>query len=69
MIRVGDLEFTDAPIHILIGELDTWTPASACETLVEDLSKVKDNIGLTIYNDSHHSFDSRGNLSAESVQD
>ncbi len=58
MIRVGDLEFTDAPIHILIGELDTWTPASACETLVEDLSKVKDNIGLTIYNDSHHSFDS-----------
>ena len=61
MIRVGDLEFTDAPIHILIGELDTWTPASACETLVSDLSKHKDNISLTIYENSHHSFDSTKN--------
>ena len=58
MIRVGDLKFTDAPIHILIGELDTWTPASACQTLVSDLSQSKDNIDLTIYKNSHHSFDS-----------
>ena len=58
MIRVGELEFTDAPIHILIGELDTWTPASACEALVADMSETKDNISITIYENSHHSFDS-----------
>ncbi|HIC39648.1 MAG TPA: hypothetical protein EYO79_09315, partial [Candidatus Marinimicrobia bacterium] len=28
------LDFTDAPLHILIGELDNWTPAAACEELV-----------------------------------
>ena len=58
MIRSGNLEFTDAPIHILIGELDTWTPASACQTLVTDMSETKDNISITIYKNSHHSFDS-----------
>tara|TARA_B100001287_G_scaffold175411_1_gene147884 strand:+ start:18616 stop:19581 length:966 start_codon:yes stop_codon:yes gene_type:complete len=50
-------EFTDSPIHILIGELDNWTPAKPCVNLVKKISK-NSNVKLTIYDDSHHSFDS-----------
>ncbi len=51
-------EFTDSPIHILIGELDNWTPAKACDYLVNKISE-NSNINLTIYPKSHHSFDSK----------
>ena len=51
------LEFTDAPMHILIGELDNWTPAAACEELVPKMRGNGTNIGLTVYENSHHSFD------------
>ncbi len=55
-IEPENIEFSDSPIHILIGELDNWTPAKPCSELVNKLNK-KSNIGLTIYKDSHHSFD------------
>jgi len=51
------LSFTKAPMHILIGEDDNWTPASPCKNLVSKLSK-NINIGITIYPDAHHGFDS-----------
>jgi len=51
------IEFTDSPIHILIGELDNWTPSEPCKDLVNKISK-NSNIDLTIYENSHHSFDS-----------
>ena len=57
MIRSENIEFTDAPIHIQIGELDNWTPASACEQLVSELKNSKDNIDITVYDNSHHGFD------------
>ena len=57
-IQPESIEFSDSPIHILIGELDDWTPASACENLVGEISKIKDNIDITVYSNSHHSFDS-----------
>ena len=50
------LDFGDSPIHILIGELDNWTPAEACLDLVNQL-KNNTNIDLTIYAGAHHSFD------------
>ena len=50
------LDFGESPIHILIGELDNWTPAKACEELVNELGG-NSNIELTIYPNSHHSFD------------
>ena len=53
-----NLEFTDSPIHILIGEIDNWTPAEPCNYFVNKISK-NANIGLTIYPESHHSFDSQ----------
>ena len=49
-------EFSQSPIHILIGELDNWTPSQPCYELVEKL-KNKANIDITIYEDSYHSFD------------
>ena len=52
-----NLKFTDAPMHILIGELDNWVPAKACEELVPKMQKVGVNINLTVYPESHHSFD------------
>jgi len=51
-----NIEFSQSPIHILIGELDNWTPSQPCYELVEKL-KNKANIDITIYEDSHHSFD------------
>ena len=51
-------EFTDSPIHILIGELDNWTPAEPCINFVKKISK-NSNVKLTVYHDSHHSFDSQ----------
>ena len=57
-VKPENLSFVDSPIHILIGELDDWTPADACQDLVLAAKKVKDNIDITIYEKSHHSFDS-----------
>lgn len=54
-------DFTDAPIHILIGENDNWTPAKPCTEFVKKINK-KGNIGLTIYPNAHHSFDSKSEL-------
>ena len=65
-IEPKDLTFTDSPIHILIGESDNWTPADACENLVDNL-KEKNNIGITVYKNSHHSFDSTKPL--EKIED
>lgn len=51
--------FSQAPVHILIGELDDWVPASACTNLLAKLneSEFPHNINITIYEDAHHSFD------------
>ncbi len=56
-----NLEFTDSPIHILIGELDDWTPSQPCVNLTNKLKKTT-NINLTVYKNSHHGFDRKGGL-------
>tara|TARA_B100000795_G_C22805523_1_gene444599 strand:+ start:1079 stop:2065 length:987 start_codon:yes stop_codon:yes gene_type:complete len=56
-INPEDLSFTKAPIHILIGESDNWTPAKPCNDLVNKLSK-NTNINITTYSEAHHGFDS-----------
>ena len=55
-INPDNTDFSKSPIHILIGELDNWTPSAPCSDLVNKLSS-KTNISLTIYEDSYHSFD------------
>ena len=56
-VNPENLIFTKAPIHILIGEKDNWTPAFPCEDLVNKLSE-NTNINITVYPESHHGFDS-----------
>ncbi|MDG2396563.1 MAG: acetylxylan esterase [Flavobacteriaceae bacterium] len=55
-IDPDNTNFSKSPIHILIGELDNWTPSAPCLDLVNKL-KTKTNIDLTVYKDSYHSFD------------
>ena len=54
-------EFSESPIHILIGEVDDWTPSAPCVDLVNQLSNFS-NIDITVYKDSHHGFDREGGL-------
>ena len=56
-INPQNLEFSQAPIHILIGEEDNWTPASPCNDLVQTLAG-KANIDITVYPQAHHGIDS-----------
>ena len=55
MVKPQNLSFTDVPIHILIGEDDNWVPADACVEMVKLMND--ENITLTAYPNSHHSFD------------
>ncbi len=55
--KLLDTQFTQAPIHILIGEADDWTPAAPCQNLVQQLAQ-NTSIGLTTYPRAHHGFDS-----------
>jgi len=55
----NNLNFSDAPIHVLIGELDNWTPSQACVDLVGLMKNEGCNIDITVYENSHHSFDSQ----------
>ena len=57
MIKPEIMEFTDAPIHILIGELDNWVPAQPCVEIVDEMQELGFDIKITVYPDSHHSFD------------
>jgi len=47
-----------APLLILIGEKDDWTPAEPCRKLTETARQAGYPIAIKIYPDAHHSFDS-----------
>ena len=51
------IEFTDSPIHILIGELDEWVPADACVDLVDLMRDNNINVDITVYDGAHHEND------------
>ncbi len=51
------LEITDAPLHILIGEIDNWVPAEPCVDMVNSLKMDGFDADITVYPGSHHSFD------------
>ena len=57
MIIPYELRFTNAPLHILAGELDDWVPAATCEELVEAANISGYDIGITVYPGASHSFD------------
>ena len=49
-----DLDDFDIPTMILIGADDDWTPARLCRAVA---SRDTEHVELTIYPDTHHSFD------------
>jgi dienelactone hydrolase len=47
-----------APLYILIGALDDWTPAAPCAAIVERARAAGAPITIKVYPGAHHSFDS-----------
>jgi dienelactone hydrolase len=47
-----------APLLILIGEKDDWTPAAACMKLAASTRAAEHPVAITVYTGAHHSFDS-----------
>ncbi len=47
-----------APLLILIGEKDDWTPAEPCRQLTESAQAAGQPVSIRIYPGAHHSFDS-----------
>lgn len=56
-----------APLLILIGEKDDWTPAAPCQSLAEAAQQAGYPVSIKVYPDALHSFDSnyRVNYNAE----
>jgi dienelactone hydrolase len=46
-----------APVLILAGELDDWTPAQPCQRLAEVARKGGADVRIKVYAGAHHSFD------------
>jgi dienelactone hydrolase len=46
-----------APLFVLVGALDDWTPAAPCLTLVERARAAGAPIAIKVYPGAHHSFD------------
>jgi len=57
LLKPEDNRWSNAPMHILFGEDDDYTPLSLCKRMIEYIKPVRD-IDLTVYPNSHHSFDS-----------
>ena len=47
-----------APLLILSGELDDWTPAAPCKNLCEVAQQAGYPVSIKIYAGAHHTFDS-----------
>jgi dienelactone hydrolase len=47
-----------APLLILIGEKDDWTPAPACRALADAAQRAGYPVSIKVYPGAHHSFDS-----------
>ena len=47
-----------APVLILIGDKDDWTPAEPCRRLAERARQAGQPVAIKIYPGAHHSFDS-----------
>lgn len=57
-IRTEDNRWSSAPMCILMGEAEDYTPAAPAAELVEDINAHGGNAEIVLYPDSYHSFDS-----------
>ena len=46
-----------APLHVLIGESDNWTPAGPCVELIHRVSAAGAPADIVVYPDAYHDFD------------
>jgi dienelactone hydrolase len=46
-----------APLYVLVGALDDWTPAAPCMTLVDRARAAGAPIAIKVYPGAHHAFD------------
>jgi dienelactone hydrolase len=51
-----------APLLILIGEKDDWTPAAPCQSLAAAAQQAGDPVSIKVYPDALHSFDSNSRI-------
>lgn len=51
-----------APLLILTGALDDWTPAGPCRVMVETSRAAGHKADIVVYPDAHHSFDNTSSL-------
>lgn len=54
----GGVYQATAPLMILIGDKDDWTPAEPCRNLAEIASQARFPVSIKIYPGAHHAFDS-----------
>ena len=57
-VSEGAIYRPSAPLLILIGEKDDWTPAEPCRRLAEAARAAGYPVSIKIYPGAHHSFDS-----------
>ena len=57
LLKPEDNRWSNAPMHILFGEDDDYTPLSLCKKLIDYMKPARD-VELTVYPNAHHSFDS-----------
>tara|TARA_B100000676_G_scaffold59834_1_gene59096 strand:+ start:19501 stop:20457 length:957 start_codon:yes stop_codon:yes gene_type:complete len=58
----NNIDFENVPTHVLIGELDTWTPADACIEFEKVMKSSGYDFNVTVYDSSYHSFDRESDL-------
>ncbi|HEX7928094.1 MAG TPA: dienelactone hydrolase family protein [bacterium] len=53
----GPTYMTRVPLLMLVGAMDDWTPAAACEDLAKASIRGNQPVQITVYPDARHSFD------------
>jgi len=56
----ADQFHTYAPLLLLIGEADDWTPAAPCQALADKVARRGEAMEIVLYPDSYHDFDNPG---------
>ena len=52
------IQMTGAPMLVLIGEKDDWTPAERCVDCIEEIQGAGYDARITVYQNAYHAFDS-----------
>ncbi|MFT4173074.1 MAG: dienelactone hydrolase family protein [Rhodocyclaceae bacterium] len=58
--RHADRFHPDAPLLVLMGEADDWTPAAPCRALADAVAARGEPMELVTYPDTYHDFDNPG---------